>query len=78
VARLGRGALEGLSFLEEHVAVDAGHTKFNALELERLLDAHPTFLEPLVASGSEALECYGAFMDDCLTKARAVTQRPAA
>jgi hypothetical protein len=75
VARLGKDIVQGLSFLEEHVEVDAGHTKFNAAELGRLLDRHPEFLEPLVAAGSAALDAYGMFLDDCADHANALMSR---
>lgn len=78
VERLGRDVLAGLSFLEEHVAVDAGHTKFNAAELDRLLQRNPEFLDPLVSAGSAALVAYAAFLQDCAAAARAITQLPAA
>jgi hypothetical protein len=68
---LGREALAGLSFLEEHVAVDAGHTKFNEVQLERLLTEHPDFAAPLGAAGSGALDAYAAFLADCVAHADA-------
>jgi hypothetical protein len=67
---LGKEALAGLSFLEEHVAVDVGHTKFNELQLDRLLAARPDFASPLGEVGSRALDAYGAFLGDCLVLAR--------
>jgi hypothetical protein len=63
---LGREALTGLSFLEEHVAVDAGHTKFNELQLERLLTDHPDFAPALGEAGTRALDAYAAFLGDCV------------
>ena len=68
---LGREALAGLSFLEEHVAVDAGHTKFNELQMERLLAERPEFAEELADAGSRALDAYGAFFADCMAHADA-------
>jgi len=68
--RLGADVLGGLSFLEEHVALDVGHTKFNAREMDRLLQAHPDFLDPLAAAGTAALEAYAEFLADCLAVAR--------
>jgi hypothetical protein len=62
---LGDGILEGLSFLRDHVALDAGHTNFNRNQLSRLLDEHPDFLPWLVAAGSNALAAYATFLDDC-------------
>jgi hypothetical protein len=74
VARvLGKDALAGLSFLEEHVAIDAGHTKFNEVELAGLLEEHPDYAPALTAAGSEALDAYGAFLDDCHKLARSIS-----
>jgi hypothetical protein len=75
---LGRDALAGLSFLEEHVAVDAGHTKFNELQMERLLAERPEFAEKLADAGSRALDAYGAFLADCVAYADAVLASRAA
>jgi hypothetical protein len=75
VSRLGRDIVHGLSFLEEHVEVDAGHTKFNAAELARLLERHPNFVDPLIAAGSRALDAYATFLGDCAERASAVTSR---
>jgi hypothetical protein len=77
VERLGREVVAGLSFLEEHVAVDAGHTNFNAAQLEKLLGEHPDFLPPLVDTGTAALAAYRGFLDECCAQADAVRQRPA-
>jgi hypothetical protein len=66
---LGREALAGLSFLEEHVAVDVGHTKFNQVQLERLLAVHPEFAQGLGDAGSRALDAYAAFLADCVALA---------
>jgi hypothetical protein len=74
---LGRESLAGLSFLEEHVAVDAGHTKFNELQMERLLAERPEFAEKLADAGSRALEAYGAFLADCVALADAAFARAA-
>lgn len=65
-ALLGDGILEGLSFLRDHVALDAGHTNFNRIQLGRLLEEQPGFLAGLVAAGSEALDAYAMFLDDCM------------
>lgn len=78
VQRLGRDILAGLSFLEEHVAVDAGHTKFNAAELDRLLKRHPEFFDALVTAGTAALTKYAAFLQDCAAAARAFKLLPVA
>jgi hypothetical protein len=78
VEKLGQDVVAGLSFLEEHVAVDAGHTKFNAAQLDRLLQGHPKFLSALVAAGSAALSAYAAFLQDCAAAARTLRPLPEA
>jgi hypothetical protein len=65
-ALLGEAILNGLSFLTDHVALDAGHTNFNRLQLERLLEDQPDFLSGLVTAGSEALDAYAMFLGDCM------------
>jgi hypothetical protein len=65
-ALLGEGVLDGLSFLSDHVTLDAGHTNFNRIQLGRLLEEHPGFLFGLVTAGSEALDAYARFLGDCL------------
>lgn len=75
IAALGRDIVAGLSFLEEHVAVDAGHTNFNASQLELLLAGHPEFLQPLVAAGTGALSAYAGFLDECFVQAESIRQR---
>ncbi|MGZ7081188.1 MAG: hypothetical protein ACXVJT_17370 [Thermoanaerobaculia bacterium] len=66
VERLGPAILDCLSFVRDHVALDVGHTHFNARELELLLNKDPFTIEPLVAAGRAALGAYGDFVDDCL------------
>lgn len=61
--------LAGLSFLEEHVAIDTGHTQFNERQLERLLDERPQSLPDLIDAGVAALNAYGDFMDACWSAA---------
>jgi hypothetical protein len=63
---LGEGITKGLSFLSDHVELDAGHTKFNRIQLSRLLEEHPGFLTGLVTAGSAALDAYAMFLADCL------------
>jgi hypothetical protein len=66
VETLGPDIRACLSFVEDHVALDVGHTKFNAAQLGRLLGEHPEFLDALVAAGSAALDAYAAFFEDCI------------
>lgn len=66
VACLGREILECLSFITEHIELDVGHTKFNARQLEQLLERNAAVLPTLVEDGEEVLEAYGIFLTDCL------------
>jgi hypothetical protein len=63
---LGPEVLQGLSFVREHIAVDAGHTLFNMAELERVLAGDPGRAELLAETGSAALDAYGGFLAECL------------
>ena len=67
---LGKEILQGLSFLREHVEVDAGHTLFNRAELERLLLQDSTFAQQLGRVGSAALDAYAQFLTECLSWAK--------
>ncbi len=59
-----------LTFLPDHIAVDQGHTVFNRKQLNGFLDEFPTTDDQLVDAGTEALESYGQFVDDCWRWAR--------
>jgi hypothetical protein len=72
---LGADTVHGLSFLEEHVAVDVGHTKFNASQLNGFLKERPDGLAPLVTAGTAALDTYAAFLGDCLRLARETVEK---
>jgi hypothetical protein len=48
------------------VAIDVGHTNFNARQLDGFLKERPDGLEPLVAAGTAALDTYAQFLGDCL------------
>lgn len=74
-AVLGKTALDGMSFLEEHVAIDAGHTNFNENELDKLLRESPGRAPVLIAAGGAALAAYASFMSDCLDMAKACMVR---
>jgi hypothetical protein len=74
IKTIGKDVLRGLSFLEDHVELDVGHTKFNRLQMSKLLEEHPGFLDGLVAGGSGALKAYAMFLDDCVTLARRTTR----
>lgn len=65
----GVDRIEMLSFLTDHVAVDAAHTVFNRRQLNVLLGEHPEFAESLGRAGSAALDAYLLFLGDCLAAA---------
>jgi hypothetical protein len=65
-AVLGPAIMDALSFLNDHVELDVGHTHFNRLKLSSLLNENPSFLADLVSAGSAALDTYAMFLDDCL------------
>lgn len=57
-----------VTFLEEHILLDQGHTKFNTLLMEKCLTDSKT-AEALVKSGSEAIQCYSDFLTECKRQA---------
>jgi hypothetical protein len=63
---LGSEARQGLSFLDEHVTLDVGHTAFNRRQLQKLLEQHPHTASILGITGSLALQAYLDFFADCL------------
>lgn len=67
---LGPAILERLSFLQEHIRLDVGHTRYNEKHLARLLRDHPEYLPALVEAGGSILDAYAAFLSDCLRLAR--------
>lgn len=71
----GKEILAGLSFIEEHAAIDVGHTLFNELELERLLEKDARYVDALVLAGSAALDAYGGFLGDSIACAKADVER---
>lgn len=66
---LGTDIMNCLSFVDEHVTLDVGHTNFNTRQLEKVLDGHPEFVEPLARAGSQALRAYGTFLMECVNRA---------
>lgn len=66
---LGPEIVKGLCFVQEHVAVDVGHTTFNERQLDRLLLQHPGAARPLGLAGAFALHSYVDFLGDCLDAA---------
>lgn len=67
---LGREAMEQLSFLREHAAVDVGHTALNERMMEQVLTQQPAQARRLAAIGAKGLDCYLRFLGDCLSASR--------
>lgn len=74
--RLDASVLECLSFLSEHVALDAGHTALNRRLLSELLGARPEALDVLVETGRLALDTYLDFLSECFEAARVERELP--
>lgn len=76
-ALLGSEFVTDLSFLTEHVELDAGHTKFNRRQMAAFLEVQDSkgtaseTVDALVMAGTEALDAYRAFLSDCVTRSRA-------
>lgn len=68
---LGPDVSTCLTFVQDHVAVDVGHTQFNRNQLQRFVSAHPGNLAALVAAGAAALDAYSRYLSDCLELADA-------
>ncbi len=75
---LGMEIVGGLSFLEEHVEIDVGHTQLNQKIMGRLLTARPESAEALGRTGSLALDIYGSFLNECLAIAASSLKSAAA
>jgi hypothetical protein len=54
-----------LSFVTEHIVLDAGHTEFNARAITKLLNLMPACLPALVSTGTAILDAYAQFLTDC-------------
>jgi hypothetical protein len=70
---LGPEILQGLHFVQEHVAVDVGHTIFNERQISRFMEAHPHTVPVLAHAGARALQAYVDFLGDCWDQAVAST-----
>ncbi|MEN9577235.1 MAG: hypothetical protein RJA70_244 [Pseudomonadota bacterium] len=70
-ARLGKEVVAALSFLNEHIAVDVGHTALNNKLMERLLKQQPEALAKMIETGTAALAIYLDFFGECWGLARA-------
>jgi predicted GNAT family N-acyltransferase len=62
---LGPEILPCLSFVTEHIVLDAGHTEFNARAITKLLNLMPACLPALVSTGTAILDAYAQFLTDC-------------
>jgi len=71
---LGPDILGCLSFVTDHVVLDAAHSEFNARMLDRLLDRMPESLPALAAAGGAALDAYAQFLADCARLAKRQSQ----
>jgi hypothetical protein len=69
VSLLGANIMDCLSFVDEHVTLDVGHTNFNTRQLEKVLDGHPEYVDPLVQAGSHALRAYATFLSERIDRA---------
>ena len=65
-ALLGQDVIEDLSFLDDHITLDVGHTKFNRRQLAAFLDERPDALDALVEAGSRGLDAYRDFLAYCV------------
>jgi hypothetical protein len=63
---LGKEVADKLSFLNEHVAVDVGHTLLNEKMLEEAIQRSPEHARLYAETGARALTTYVRFMGDCL------------
>ncbi|MEM8705023.1 MAG: hypothetical protein AAGE98_01090 [Actinomycetota bacterium] len=68
----GPDRVQGLTFLNDHIAIDEGHTVFNRRQLNTFLAAQPAAVGTLGIAGVGALEAFRSFLDDCVVAARAV------
>jgi len=67
---LGAQILSCLSFVRQHIELDAAHTKFNARSIATLVDLSPSRMSALVSAGSAALDAYAQFIADCVHLAK--------
>jgi hypothetical protein len=63
--RLGADIADCMEFVNEHVTLDIGHSKFNGEQLQRFIERKPESLAALIAAGTEALDAYAEFLGDC-------------
>jgi hypothetical protein len=75
VQLIGPDVLGCLSFIREHIALDVGHTHYNARVMEQFLKIAPGALEVLVAAGAGALDAYASYIEDCVQLAQAMDEQ---
>ncbi|WNG35236.1 hypothetical protein F0U61_17385 [Archangium violaceum] len=63
---LGKEVADKLTFLNEHAAVDVGHTLLNEKMLEDAITRSPDHARIYAEAGSRALTTYIRFLGDCL------------
>ena len=62
---LGMDVAKNLSFLGSHVKLDVKHTAQNEKLLLSWLTENPTTLDYLADAGTNILQAYGQYIDDC-------------
>jgi N-acyl-L-homoserine lactone synthetase len=72
---LGTEILPCLSFVTEHIVLDAGHTTFNARAIDKLIDLMPGCLSALATAGAAVLDSYAQFLADCAQLADRDTEK---
>jgi len=73
----GEDVLNMLSFVQEHVEVDVGHTAFNQRKIAEFLQDHPDALDVLIEHGKSAIDYYLGFLDDSFELAKTLTPKAA-
>lgn len=59
-----------LSFVDDHVKIDAAHTEYNRKAISDFLSFAPTTLNELMNAGIRALNIYGGFLQSCFQEAK--------
>lgn len=67
---LGPEIMQRLSFIQEHVDLDVGHTAYNRRLMGTLLEERPEAAPRLARLGVQALLAYIEFFGECLAAAR--------
>jgi hypothetical protein len=67
---LGADFGQTLSFIQTHVSLDAAHAEDSRAKLQAFLTQQPEDSESLAIVGQASLDCYRAFLDDCLDCAK--------